>query len=265
MKPAPPKAAPPLAARPVKGVAPAIALTDEERIEDAKYQPRALRPRVFEEERFVFPESYGQTRIRLHVKDPEWIFVNWDVDAKTLAALRREVGERVAALTRLTLRVSDAENGGGQTILLPPGARTWYVRTDASGARAYRAELGVTLPSGDFRALATSNTIVPPRVGPSPESVKVRRRFARRPEAEASGAPETLAAPVPTAGASSSPWQPTPLRSDAGHELGERASQPAGVGSESRSAKGRPGRSQGGASELLAGRERGGASDVHRR
>ncbi len=214
-------------------------LTDEERIEDAKYQPRTA-PRLFQEERFLFPETYGVTRIRLLVKDPEWVFVHWDVDSKTLAALRSELGERTMALTRLTLRVVDAQHGGGQTILLPPGARSWYVRTDSSGPRSYRAELGVTLPSGDFRSLAASNTVVPPRVGPSPERATVKKRLART--ALTTAVPTSAsAAPIAPAEAASEPWRPTPSKTDA-----DSAAAPA-----ARTAK--------------RGSGRAGASDAHRR
>jgi hypothetical protein len=224
-------------------------LTEEEAIEDAKYQPRTAPKRVFEEERFLFPESYDRTRIRLLVKDPEWVFVHWDVDSKTVAALRGELGERAMALTRLTLRLVDAENGGGKTILLPAGARTWYVRTDPTGPRSYRAELGYTLPSGAFRQLAVSNTVVAPRVGPSPERARLRRRFGR-------GGPSDIAlpagsGPIAPGEAAGEPWRPRPERSDAGFE--------------SEVDTGRPRPERGGSSELRPRRERGGASDVHRR
>jgi len=237
-------------------------LTDEEKIEDAKYQPRTAPKRLFEEERFVFPETYGVTRIRLLVKDPEWIFVHWDVDPKTLAGLRAELGERTMALTRLTLRVADAEHGGGQTILLPPGARSWYVRADAKGPRAYRAELGVTLPSGGFRALAESNTVVPPRVGPSPEGARLKRPFGRasgatpatpaNPGSHSSDA-FTGAAPIASAEAASSPWRPAPARTDGAEAL------TAPTGSEQARTR------RGGSSELGGRPHRGGASDVNRR
>jgi hypothetical protein len=68
-------------------------------------------------------------------------------------------------------------SGGSSDILLPPGSRWWYIRTDAA-RRTYRAELGVTLPSGEFRRLAESNTVVTPRVGPSAE--RARRRMSYR-------------------------------------------------------------------------------------
>lgn len=80
------------------------------------------------------------------------------------------------ALSRLTLRVVDPTNGGSSDILLPPLARGWYIRADAT-RRSYKAQLGVTLPSGEFRQLAESNVVVTPRVGPSRERAKRRITF----------------------------------------------------------------------------------------
>ena len=98
-------------------------LNEEDQIRSAKYLPRDLPARLFEEERFLFPESYGVNRIRLLVKDPEWLFVHWDVDPGSVESLRKSLGERAMALSRMTLRVVDPTNGGSSDILLPPGAR----------------------------------------------------------------------------------------------------------------------------------------------
>jgi hypothetical protein len=212
-----------------------VTLTEEERIESAKYEPRGPR-RVFEEERFIFPGSYGVNRVRILVKDPEWLFVYWDVDPRSRDALRAEVGDRALAVSKLTLRVADASNGGMSVILLPPGARSWYVRADAT-PRAYRAEVGLTLPSGEFRSLASSNTAVTPRVGPSSE--RARRVIlygeaqAIPPEAGRDAAAEELR----SAAGKATPWSP--------------ASEPSGPGD--------------GDSLADARRNIGGASDVHRR
>ena len=80
------------------------------------------------------------------------------------------------ALTRLTLRITDPGYGGTAVILLPYGARAWYVRADKA-TRSYRALLGWTLPSGQFQQLAESNLVTAPRVGPSPEAARHRSRF----------------------------------------------------------------------------------------
>jgi hypothetical protein len=152
-------------------------LSEEDQIRAAKYLPRELPKRLFEEDRFLFPETYGINRVRLLVRDPEWIFAYWDVNPAGMRELERSLGERGLALSRLTLRLLDPVSGGASDILLPPGARWWYIRTD-SARRTYRAELGVTLPSGEFRRLAESNTVVTPRVGPSPQ--RARRRMSYR-------------------------------------------------------------------------------------
>jgi hypothetical protein len=142
--------------------------TEEERIESSKYSPTPSPRRLFEEERFLFPESYGVNRLRLLVKDPQWLFAYWDIDPGLLGGWRSELGERTMALARLTLRIYDPGHKEDTLILLPAGARSWYIRAEVA-PRAYAAELGITLPSGEFRRVAASNTVETPRTGPSPE------------------------------------------------------------------------------------------------
>ena len=65
------------------------------------------------------------------------------VGAGKTVSVRLPMRARNDQVPTLTLRVSDTNNGGESVILLPPGARSWYVRT-AGGLRAYRADLGFT-------------------------------------------------------------------------------------------------------------------------
>ena len=227
-------------------------LTEEDQIRAAKYLPRELPKRIFEEERFIFPETYGVNRIRLLVRDPEWIFAYWDVSPAAMKDFAKSIGERTLALSRLTLRVIDPVSGGSTDILLPPGARWWYVRTDHS-RRTYRAELGVTLPSGEFRRLAESNTVVTPRVGPSPERARRRLSYPEARELPLSAAAAASEAEKRT-GVALEPWAPGAV---------EGAETPASVeGRTSQAGKGgasdtfRPG----GASDAFPG-----ASDTFRR
>jgi hypothetical protein len=225
-------------------------LTDEEQIESSKYLPRQGARRVFEEERFVFPQSYGRDRIRLLVKDPEWLFAHWDLDRASVGDLRREMGERTVALSKLTLRISDPDNGGMSVVLLPPGVRSWYVRADST-QRAYKAELGLTLPSGEFRSLAESNTVVTPRVGPSSERASrvlgYRRGRQVTPEPGLAVGLEEPRASRSEAG----PWNPVPAQWAVDNEI-----QPP--------VEGETPAERGGSSELLQSSrrsDRGGASE----
>ena len=216
--------------------------------------PRELPKRLFEEDRFLFPESYGVNRVRLLVRDPEWIFAYWDVSSETMKGLARSLGERALALSRLTLRVLDPVSGGLSDILLPSGARWWYIRADAA-RRTYRAEIGITLPSGEFRQLAESNSVVTPRVGPS------RQRAARRLSYRGAGrVPPRAAAAAGTAereaDLATEPWaaEGTDATSEVVSE-GERG----GASETFRPA--RPGEAKPGASDAF----RPGSSDTHRR
>jgi len=217
------------------------ALSEEEQIGSAKYLPRELPPRVFEEERFIFPETYGVNRIRLLVKDPHWLFAHWDVDPRVRQGLRGEKGERVAALARLTLRLTDDHGGIGGAVVLPEGARSWYLRA-VPGHRSYRVELGITLPSGEYRGLARSNAVSTPRMGPSPE--KATRRASYRLAAKA---PPLIATAEPTPGP-----EAASRRKVAKGAPGPRPTGSAGARSVS-------------ATEPAPGPEPGGASDLFRR
>ncbi len=225
----------------VGGPAPVPGLSEEDQIRAAKHLPRELPKRLFEEERFLFPETYGLNRIRLLVRDPEWIFAYWDVSPEAMKDLGRRLGERALALSRLTLRVLDPVSGASSDILLPLGARWWYVRTD-SARRAYRAEIGVTLPSGEFHRLAESNTVVTPRVGPSSERARRRMSYGASREMPLSAAEAALAADRGS-GLAREPWPPGSV---------EGAAEPA---------QGGAGRGKGGASDTF----RPGASDAYRR
>lgn len=251
-------AAPKPPRRPRKAKAPAVApepapaprpaalsgLSEEEEVLSAKYLPRELPPRVFEEERFIFPESYGVNRVRLLVKDPYWLFAHWDVDPRAREEIRREKGERVAALARLTLRLTDSAGSGG-SVVLPDGARSWYLRA-VPGHRSYRVELGLTLPSGEYRPLTQSNTVSTPRLGPSPE--KATRRASYR--LAAKHPPAVSAAAYTTSSGSSSRTAAAAAAEDG----------PAGG-----AAQAATGPERGSASEPAPGTEPGGASDLYRR
>jgi len=225
--------------------APAVAgLTDEERIESAKYEPRRAQPRVFEEERFLFPQTYGVNRLRLLLKDPECLFAYWDVDPRSLESLRVDLGARASALSQLTLRVFEDKDGGASTFLLPQEARTWYVQTRTPG-RAYRAEVGVMLPSGEFRTLARSNSVAMPRGARSSQKAKKAVRYDRFSPA---GPAAALVPSDEETPAADRPWSP-PLDAGAAPEE-DRPRASAKRDRVTQDGKGAP---------------RGGASDAHRR
>jgi hypothetical protein len=182
--------------------APWPAVGEQERVGAIKFGPRPVAARGFDEERFLFPRNYETNRVRVVVRDPEWLFAYWDVNPRAFEAIRREMGERAMALSRLTLQVLDANGNAAQVVLLPYGARSWYVRIDPARVR-YFIELGITLPSGQFRPLARSNAVTLPRGGPS--SMPASRSIGYREAWSATGELMTGAAEG-TAASSAAAW-----------------------------------------------------------
>lgn len=235
---------------------PEAGLSEEDAIRSAKYTPRDLPPRLFEEERFLFPESYGVNRVRLLVRDPEWLFAYWDVSPAGMKEMGKSLGERTLAVSRLTLRITDPVSGGSSDVLLPPGARWWYVRADST-PRSYKAELGLTLPSGEFRRFAESNTVITPRVGPSPHRATKRMSYSQPGAFPLDPASAAGLEDARTAGSAPGPWSAPSIDGASGQ------------GAPSPSAAGDP--KKGGASDAFKpggasdAFQPGGASDVHRR
>ena len=131
-------------------------------------------------------------------------------------------------------------------MLLPDGSRSWYIRADTV-ERSYQAQLGLTLPSGEFRSLADSNVVRTPRTGPAHGGAPRRARYdgAEPPPPAPSKTRGTPAATAAVAAASSAkdpgPWRPDPST---------MAYPGPGGGAAERPRPGRPGEPSGGASDV---------------
>lgn len=121
------------------------------------------------------------------MQSPGRLFVHWDLSPGVVEELRAEFGRRAATLARMAIRIT-TPSALPLMVLLPRGARNWYVDVPAH-RQEYRAELGVLLPSGEFRALAASNVVRMPRTAPSPVPAGRRVSVTRgeAPTAEALG------------------------------------------------------------------------------
>jgi len=110
----------------------------------------------------------GRCRVRLVVRDPETLFAYWTLGEDVREALCRELGERVAALAAVTLRLFDVRSGSSRLLIQRGVGSATYLPVEPEWG-PHQAELGLLLPSGEFRPVATSNPVMPPRHGPSPE------------------------------------------------------------------------------------------------
>ena len=114
----------------------------------------------------ALPREYGETMAALLPRDPNWMFVYWEITPASRAGVARAHGTDVFEKSRQVLRVHDAAASTGKapayfdiSVMLEAGS--WYVRVQEAG-RSYCCELGLILPSGDFLGIVKSNTVVLP-------------------------------------------------------------------------------------------------------
>jgi ABC-type phosphate transport system substrate-binding protein len=114
------------------------------------------------------PDGYGESRIVLMARDPQWAYAYWDTPHTHKEALRQQGGERLA------LRLYDVTDidlnhqapHGMQQFDCDELAREWYLQLPISD-RDYMVEIGYLTGDGRWLLLAQSNTVRIPPVYPS--------------------------------------------------------------------------------------------------
>ena len=109
------------------------------------------------------PESYGNTEAALLPRDPNWMFIYWDINEKSKAMISSEHGADVFEKGRQVVRVHDVSAGDGNgpkyfDIPVMMDARSWYINVQDSG-RTYCCEVGIILPDGRFLGIVKTNTV----------------------------------------------------------------------------------------------------------
>ncbi len=122
------------------------------------------------------PRKYGEDRITAMARDPEWLFVYWEITPRGLEAARSELGRKGAA-AKTALRVYDVTgvDFSGQNanrsvdIEIADDAGNWYVNTNDPG-RTFLIDVGLLGPAGVFCTIARSNLVATPRATASEET-----------------------------------------------------------------------------------------------
>lgn len=129
--------------------------------------PSYVAPRVTRE----LPNEYGDTKIVALVRDPEWVFLYWEVSS----ALRHRLGiPRGAHAKPMALRVYDVTGvhfdglnaHSFYDLEINDLAASWYLRIPEP-ERAYVIDLGVYDDDGTFQVIARSNAVAVPPAGMS--------------------------------------------------------------------------------------------------
>ena len=118
-----------------------------------------------EAEHKALPEGYGVTEAALLPRDPNWMFIYWEITENSKTNLRRKHGEDIFQKGRQVIRVYDVSGGSNGDpagrffdIQVMHEAKSWYVNVQ-EGGRAYCCEVGLVMPDGSFIGLVKTNTV----------------------------------------------------------------------------------------------------------
>ena len=111
------------------------------------------------------PEGYGSTEAVLLPRDPNWMFMYWEITDNSKAGFCKKYGLDIFQKSKQVIRVYDitsaATDPAGQKFFDIPvrvDAKSWYINVHESG-RIYRCELGLVTPEGGFISLVRTNTV----------------------------------------------------------------------------------------------------------
>ena len=108
------------------------------------------------------PETYGDNRLVLMVRDPSWIFSYWEITPGRIQSIQDQFGEDVFYRSRKVIRVydirPDSTPGAFFDVDVQFEKMKTYVHIENS-ARHHFAELGLILPDGHFIPLMKSNPV----------------------------------------------------------------------------------------------------------
>ena len=112
------------------------------------------------------PEGYGSTEAVLLPRDPNWMFIYWEITANSKAEVCKKHGADIFQKSKQVVRVYDVTatgsvDGGDQKYFDIPvmvDAKNWYINVQESG-RTYCCEVGLITPDGRFIGLVRTNPV----------------------------------------------------------------------------------------------------------
>ncbi|MGQ3685967.1 MAG: DUF4912 domain-containing protein [Candidatus Loosdrechtia sp.] len=116
------------------------------------------------------PESYGDKRIVLMMRDPYHLFTYWEFQQKVIDDVLKSLGP-LARNAKLVLRVYDVTDSNFvvtsatkySDIEVPEKAQSWYIHAEPH--KSYMVDIGFLALNGTFRILSRSNLTETPRSG----------------------------------------------------------------------------------------------------
>lgn len=118
----------------------------------------------------TLPETYGNTEACLLPRDPNWMFIYWEITENSKKNICREHGQDVFEKSKHVIRVHDVTgidgfNGNNShgyfDIPIMLSARNWYINVQESG-KSYCCEIGLVFPDGRFISIVRTNVVTLP-------------------------------------------------------------------------------------------------------
>src|SRR3989344_8456960 len=107
------------------------------------------------------PDGYGETCAVLMPRDPEWMFIYWEISESTARELKARHGNDVFTACAPILR--QMRNGHHYSdVAVSLDARNWYLKAEGEGF-TWHVELGLKRPNGEFILIVRSNNVTLPR------------------------------------------------------------------------------------------------------
>ena len=149
------------------------AIQEEEQVKATKYevgQEDNLKETLasVDEDLGELPDGYGESRIVLMPRDPQWAYAYWDVPNSHKEELRRQGGQQLALRIYDTTDIDFSSQAphSVQEYLCDEMAREWYLPIPVSD-RDYVADIGYRCADGRWLILARSASVSIPPVYPS--------------------------------------------------------------------------------------------------
>ena len=154
-------------------IASSLPIQEEQQVEAAKFEvgQKAVIDDAFSDvdrDLGELPNGYGESRIMLLPRDPQWAYCYWDVSNEHKEELRRQGGQQLALrvydVTDLDISYQPPHNV--QEYICDEMAREWYVPIPVSD-RDYAIDIGYRCADGRWLTLARSASVTIPPVYPS--------------------------------------------------------------------------------------------------
>jgi hypothetical protein len=142
-------------------------------IEPKQETPAQVAPSPRRKDRPVLPGArvldyfYDDTRVALLVRDPEWVFVYWEIGSaarESFGLVRPDHGKRLIMRWYDVTDLAEFTGSNAHRVIdveVHDHTRSWYQKLPVTGRR-WCADLGVMEENGQFRAICRSNFVRTP-------------------------------------------------------------------------------------------------------